>query len=182
MLLLIGTCTLALLDASEELAAFRPSVVDKGFNVLLQAGHRLLHIRVELLGTLQACHEIVEALIDPPILGHNSVSLSRERFILALLGPHTLILQQIRIRSCKFFEERRLLVVGLQNAVLVGPELLKLSLEELRLLVRNSLLVEDQDVGDVVRVDLRSQYDAVTSRTADIPCSSDQSKSGSALS
>lgn len=75
-------------------------------------------------------------------------------------------------------------MVGLQDAILVGAELLKLSLEKLRLLVRNSLLVKDEDVGDVVRVDLYSQYkyNVAGSVTADVPCSSSRSKSDSAPS
>ena len=73
-------------------------------------------------------------------------------------------------------------MVGLQDAILVGAELLKLSLEKLRLLVRNSLFIEDEDVGDVVRVDLYSQYSVAGSVTADVPCSSSRSKSDSAPS
>jgi hypothetical protein len=73
-------------------------------------------------------------------------------------------------------------VVGLQDAILVGAELLKLSLEKLRLLVRNSLFVEDEDVGDVVRVDLYSQYHVAGSVTADVPCSLGRSRSDSAPS
>lgn len=34
------------------------------------------------------------------------------------------------------------------------PELLELSFEQLRLLVRNGFLVENEDVGDVIRVNL----------------------------
>lgn len=43
---------------------------------------------------------------------------------------------------------------GLKDAILVRPEFLEFCFEELRLLVRNGLLVEDQYVRDVVRVDL----------------------------
>lgn len=47
-----------------------------------------------------------------------------------------------------------MLVVSLEDAVLVRSELLELSFEKLRLLVHNRLLIEDEDVGDVVRVNL----------------------------
>lgn len=45
-------------------------------------------------------------------------------------------------------------MVSLEDAVLVRSELLELSFEKLRLLVHNRLLIEDEDVGDVVRVNL----------------------------
>lgn len=73
-------------------------------------------------------------------------------------------------------------MVGLQDAILVGAELLKLSLEKLRLLVRNSLFVENENVGDVVRVNLYGQYNVAGSVTADVPCSLGRSKSDSAPS
>lgn len=45
-------------------------------------------------------------------------------------------------------------MIRLQDTVLVRAELLKLSFEELRLLVRDRFLVEDENVRDVVRMDL----------------------------
>lgn len=73
-------------------------------------------------------------------------------------------------------------MVGLQDAILVRPELLKLGLEKLRLLVRNGLLVEDEDVGNVVGVDLDSQYDVTRPRVTDVLCSSNRSRSDPAPS
>lgn len=45
-------------------------------------------------------------------------------------------------------------MIRLQDAVLVWPELFKLSFEQLRLLVCNCFLVEYENIGDVVRVNL----------------------------
>lgn len=102
----------------------------------------------------QAGNEIIEALVHSPVLGHNRVPLSREGFVFALFRSYALILEQIGVGARELLEKRRLLVVRLQHAVLVWPELLKLSFEQLRLLIRNGFLVENEDVGDVVRVNL----------------------------
>ena len=48
-------------------------------------------------------------------------------------------------------------MVGLEYAILVWSELLEFLLEELRFLVCNGFLVEDEDVADIVIVDLRFQ-------------------------
>lgn len=45
-------------------------------------------------------------------------------------------------------------MVGLQDSILVWPELFKLSLKKLRLLVRNCFLVENENVRYVVGVNL----------------------------
>lgn len=45
-------------------------------------------------------------------------------------------------------------MVGLQDSILMRPELLKLLLEKLRFLVCDSLFVQDENVADVVVVDL----------------------------
>jgi hypothetical protein len=47
-----------------------------------------------------------------------------------------------------------LLVVGLQDTALGRPKLFQFRFEELRFLICNGFLVEDEDVGDVVGVDL----------------------------
>ena len=52
-------------------------------------------------------------------------------------------------------------MVCLEDAILVRSELLKLGFEELRLLVYNRLLVENESVGDVIRVDLSKSAFAV---------------------
>lgn len=83
----------ALLDAGEELAAFGATVVDKGFDILLQTGYRLLHLRVELLSAIEAGYEVVEALVDPPILCHDGSPLSRESLVFTLLGSDALVFQ-----------------------------------------------------------------------------------------
>ena len=82
-----------MLDAGEELAAFGATVVDKGLDILLQAGYCLLHLRVELLSAIEAGYEIVEALVDSPILCHDGCPLSRESLVFTLLGSDTLVLQ-----------------------------------------------------------------------------------------
>jgi hypothetical protein len=85
LLFVVRALGFALLDAGEELAALRPPIVDKRLDVLLQTRHCLLHFRVELLGSAKSSYEVVEALVDPPVLGHDGVSLPREGFVLALL-------------------------------------------------------------------------------------------------
>ena len=45
-------------------------------------------------------------------------------------------------------------MIGLEYAVLVRSELFKLRLEELGVLVCDGFLIQDQDVGDVVGVNL----------------------------
>lgn len=60
-------------------------------------------------------------------------------------------------------------MVGLEDAILVRPKLLKLRLKKLRFLVCDGLLVEDENVGDVIGVDLTEL--AISSRrdSQDIP-------------
>jgi len=45
-------------------------------------------------------------------------------------------------------------VVGLQYAILMCPEFLQLGLEQLRFLVGDGLLIEDEHIADVVVVNL----------------------------
>jgi hypothetical protein len=45
-------------------------------------------------------------------------------------------------------------VIRLKDAILVRPELLEFGFEELRFLVCDGLLIEDEDVRDVIRVNL----------------------------
>jgi hypothetical protein len=45
-------------------------------------------------------------------------------------------------------------VVGLQDAALGWPKLFQFRFEQLRFLICNGFLVENEDVGDVVGVDL----------------------------
>ena len=47
-------------------------------------------------------------------------------------------------------------MVGLEDTVLVRAEFLEFGLEELRFLVCNGFLVEDEDVGYVVRMNLKN--------------------------
>jgi len=106
------------------------------------------------LGAHQASDEVIETLIHSAILRHNCVSLPREGFVFALLRSHTLVFQQIGVSPGQLFQERSLFMIGLQYTILMWSELLQLSFEQLRLLIRNGFLVEDEYVRDVVRVNL----------------------------
>ena len=50
-------------------------------------------------------------------------------------------------------------MICLKNSILVRAELLQFGLEELRLLVCESLLVQDESIRDVVGVNLNSQLE-----------------------
>lgn len=74
-------------------------------------------------------------------------------------------------------------MVRLEDTVLMRSELLELSFEELRLLVRNRLLVENENVGDVVRVNLRrSVTEGESLVSMNIPCPSGRARSALAPS
>lgn len=53
----------------------------------------------------------------------------------------------------------------------MGSEFFKFRLEELRLLVRNSFLVEDKNVGDIIGVNLHKSVSCTNERQSeDVPC------------
>jgi hypothetical protein len=63
-------------------------------------------------------------------------------------------LKEVAVCPGQFFHDRRLLVHGLQDAVLVRAEFLQFRFEELVFLTGGGFLVQDEDITDVVGVDL----------------------------
>lgn len=88
------------------------------------------------------------------ILGGDCVALLREDFVLRLLCSYPLVLQEVAVYLGQVFHQAALFMVCLQQSILVRSELLQLRLEQLILLVGDCLLVEDENVGDIVVVDL----------------------------
>jgi hypothetical protein len=64
----IGALRLLLFDILKKLAAFRASIIDEGFHVLLQTRHCVFHLRVEALGAGQAGVEVVVTLVNALVL------------------------------------------------------------------------------------------------------------------
>lgn len=141
-------------DGAEQLSALTSPVLHKALDILLQTVDRVTHFFVELLSPAQPRLQIAVSLIYLAVLVQDGITLAREGLVLVLLALDTLVLQQIVIRPCQLLHKRRLLVVRLQYSVLVRTELLQLCLEQLSFLVRDRLLVEDEDIRDVVVVDL----------------------------
>lgn len=56
----------------QQLCAFRPTVVDEGLNVLFQAIHRVFHLLVPLLSSIQARLELNKLLVNLAVLCKNS--------------------------------------------------------------------------------------------------------------
>ena len=142
------------LYSGKQLPAFTSSVFDKGFNILLETVNSLFHLFVKLLRSLQACLQICVGLIHFSISAQDRISLTREGLVLVLFRSYALVLEQFAVVCCKLLHKRALLVVGLQNAVLMCTKLLKFLLEELRFLVRDRFLVQNEDVADIVVVNL----------------------------
>jgi hypothetical protein len=63
-------------------------------------------------------------------------------------------LKEVSVCPGQFFHDGRLLVHGLQDAVLVRAEFLEFGFEELVFLAGGRFFVEDEDIADVVGVDL----------------------------
>lgn len=141
-------------DGIKQLAAFTASVLDKGLDVLLQAFRRLFHLRVELPSSLQAGIKVDVSLIDLTVATEDGISLTRERFVFVLFASHALILQKVAVCAGQFLHHRGLLMHGLQNARLMGPEFLKFRLEQLCFLAGCRLFVEDEDLANVIGVNL----------------------------
>jgi hypothetical protein len=87
----ICTLRLALFDLGEQLSTFGTSVVNKRLDILPYTGYGFLHFGVEALSAHQAGNEVIEGLIDAAVLRHDRVALSREGFVLVLLGPYSFI-------------------------------------------------------------------------------------------
>ena len=141
-------------DGVEELAAFAAAVFNKGLDVLLQAFDCVFHFGVELACSLKACNEIDVCLVDFTVAAEDRIALTGERLVLVLFGADTFVLEQVAVRARELLHDRRLLVVCLQNAILVRPELLEFRLEELVFLAGCGFLVQDEDVANVVGVNL----------------------------
>jgi hypothetical protein len=141
-------------DGVEELAAFAAAIFDEGLDVLLEAFYSLFHLGVELACSLKASIEIDVCLVDFAVSAQDCVSLSGERFIFVLFWANAFVLKEVAVCPGQFFHDRRLLVHGLQDAVLVRAEFLQFRFEELVFLTGGGFLVQDEDIADVVRVDL----------------------------
>ena len=75
------------------MGSFRPSVVDKRFDILFQALDSVFHFRVELLRFVEAPVEVEEALVNLSILDNDSTALLRNGLVFALIGTNPLVLQ-----------------------------------------------------------------------------------------
>ena len=138
------------------------------------------------MGTGQTGLQVIKRLVDAFVFLHDGVALPGEGVVFALLGADARVLEEVRVCPCKFFKKRALLVVSLEDAILMWTKFLELGFEQLRFLVCNCLLVQDQDVGNIVRVDLSSvnpgpdKHHRATLRFS--PCLSGLSEPASSLS
>jgi len=71
-----------------------------------------------------------------------------------VLSTYPLVLEQDIICARDLLEQGVLLVIRLEDAVLVRSELLEFSFEDLAVLIRDRLFVEDEHIGDVIVVHL----------------------------
>lgn len=142
-----GTAGLVALDLVEKLRPFGSSVVDKGIDVLPETFHGLSHFSVEALRLGEPRDQLAKCVVDLSVARHHHISLPRDRLVLGLLGSNPLVLQQIPVRLGQFFHQRCLLVICLDDAILVRPELLQFGLKQLVLLpAAQGFLVEDEDI------------------------------------
>lgn len=93
-------------------------------------------------------------MIDFAVAAQDRVTLAGEGLVFVLFGADTFVLQKVTVGACELLHDRRLLVDCLQDAILVGSELLEFCLEKLVFLAGRGFLVQDEDVADVVGVDL----------------------------
>ena len=71
-----------------------------------------------------------------------------------MLSTYPLVLEQDIICARDLLEQGVLLVIRLEDAVLVRSELLEFSFEDLAVLIRDRLFVEDEHIRDVIIVHL----------------------------
>lgn len=141
-------------DGVKELATFAATVLNKRLHILLQAFDRILHLRVELACSFEACDKIDVCLVDFAVAAENRVALAGKGLVFVLFGADAFVLQKVAVCACELLHDRRLLVDCLQNAVLMRSELFEFRLEELVLLTGRGFLVQDEDVADIVGVNL----------------------------
>ena len=138
------------------MCAFRSPIIYKCLHIPFQALYSLPHLRVELLGFPQTSIEVEEGLRDASISRHDRVPLPRNTLVSRPIRLHASVLQEFAVGRRELLEERALLVACLKETRLVGPEFLKLDLEELTFVIRDRLLVEDEYVGNVIDVNLQA--------------------------
>ena len=81
-----------LLNMTKELRPFRPPIIHKCFDILLQTIDRILHLAVPLLGAVKARFKIKVFLVYPLILGSYGRALSRHTFVFTLLRSNSSVL------------------------------------------------------------------------------------------
>ena len=108
-----------MLDLTQQLSSFGSSIVDKRFDILLEAVHTFPHLAVEDLSTHEALNEVFMSAEDALIPAHDAVSTLLQGLVFLLIRTYSLVLQEVPEGPCKVFEKGRLFVHRRNEAILV---------------------------------------------------------------